>query len=176
MHTWTFVWITCFDQQYKPVFIDIDRAESPGELPSLLGSSESCMYDTTKSCIGNDWMQFGWMLAWILEPSTTGSYHERVFDDLPSQLKEDNLLRTLIVEGNLSYTFSPCRPVAEFSLAGKPSEEPPFFFSLRDASASIHRVLSKREQHSLSLNKMPAFTHGLSGGGEICRICRAGKE
>ena len=67
----------CFDQQYKPVFIDIDRAESRSVLPSLLGSSESCMYDTTKSCIGNDWMQFGWMLAWILEPSTTGSYHER---------------------------------------------------------------------------------------------------
>ena len=33
----------CFDQQYKPVFIDLDRAESCSVLPSLLGSSESCM-------------------------------------------------------------------------------------------------------------------------------------
>ena len=44
-----------------------------------------------------DWMQLGWMIAWILEPGE--NYHDRDFEGLSDNLKENTLLKTLIQEG-----------------------------------------------------------------------------
>ena len=47
-----------------------------------------------------DWMQLGWMLAWILEPGE--DYHDRDFEGLSDNMKENTRLKTLIQEGLVS--------------------------------------------------------------------------
>ena len=86
----------CFNVRCKPVLIDLERTERIGRsLPSHLGDSKSCMYDRNKT---NDWMQLGWMFAWVLHKSK--SYHDRKFMDLPLCFRSDQTLQFLILEGN----------------------------------------------------------------------------
>ena len=47
-----------------------------------------------------DWMQLGWLLAWILEPGE--DYPDRDFEGLSDNMKENTMLKTLIQEGLVS--------------------------------------------------------------------------
>ena len=98
----------CFNVNYKPVLIDLERAERiRNKFPPYLSESASCMYDRDKTIEENDWMQFGWMFAWVLHKS--GSYHDRKFRDLPAFVQEDQTLQLLILEGNPTPKPSLCR-------------------------------------------------------------------
>ena len=89
----------CFNLDRKPVLIDLERTERIGKsFPYHLGDSKSCMYDRNKTVVENDWMQLGWMFAWVLHKSE--SYHDRKFKDLPLCFQSDQILRFLILEGN----------------------------------------------------------------------------
>ena len=74
----------CFNKDYNPVFIDFDRSESTDVYVQRLVNS--CMVDELHLTHQNDWIQLGWVIAWVLHPY--GSYHDRVFDALPDTLKE----------------------------------------------------------------------------------------
>ena len=86
----------CFNQQFKPILIDLDRSEWLG---SIVGQSDyaSCMSRKEMSPEKTDWMQLGWMIAWILEPGE--DYHDRDFEGLSDNMKETAMLKTLIQEG-----------------------------------------------------------------------------
>lgn len=92
----------CFDANYKPVLIDLDRSLEVYEMPCDNYES-SCMYryrtDIAMSVQQVDWMQLGWLAAWVVHPDPTGSYHSRNFEDLPEDLKTDPFLSTLIERG-----------------------------------------------------------------------------
>ena len=97
----------CFNVN-KPVLIDLERAELiANSFPYYLDDSASCMYDEDKTIEENDWMQFGWMFAWVLHKS--GSYHDRKFRDLPAFVQEDQTLQLLILKGNPTPKPSLCR-------------------------------------------------------------------
>jgi len=92
----------CFDANYKPVLIDLDRSLEVYRMPCNKYES-SCMYryrtDIAMSVQQVDWMQLGWLAAWVVHPDPTGSYHSRKFEDLPEDLKTDPFLSTLIERG-----------------------------------------------------------------------------
>ena len=81
----------CFNVNYKPVLIDLERTEviTMG-FPPYLDDAASCMYDEHKTIEENDWMQLGWMFAWVLDKSR--SYHDRKFTDLPPSVQQDQTL------------------------------------------------------------------------------------
>ena len=89
----------CFNQQFKPILIDLDRSEGIG---TIVGQSDyaSCMSRKDMSPEKTDWMQLGWMIAWILEPGE--DYHDRDFEGLSDNMKENAMLKTLIQEGLVS--------------------------------------------------------------------------
>ena len=89
----------CFNQQLKPILIDLDCSEAIYKPVGINASSASCMLRSDMSPEKTDWMQLGWMIAWILEPGE--DYHERVFDGLSDNLKENTMLKTLIQEGRV---------------------------------------------------------------------------
>jgi len=61
----------CFNQQYEPVLIDLDRSRDITLRAILYG--KSCMYVTKMTPAQIDWMQLGWLAAWILH--CEGDYH-----------------------------------------------------------------------------------------------------
>ena len=86
-----------FTQQFKPILIDLDRSEGIGTERVCQSDYASCMSRSDKSPEKTDWMQLGWMLAWILEPGE--DYHDRDFEGLSDNMKENAMLKTLIQEG-----------------------------------------------------------------------------
>ena len=89
----------CFTQQFKPILIDLDRSEGLGTGRVRHSSSASCMNRKAMSPEKTDWMQLGWMIAWILEPGE--DYHDRDFEGLSDNMKENAMLKTLIQEGSV---------------------------------------------------------------------------
>ena len=89
----------CFNQQFKPILIDLDRSEGIG---TIVGQSDyaSCMSRKDMSPEKTDWMQLGWLIAWILEPGE--DYHDRDFEGLSDNMQENAILKTLIQEGLVS--------------------------------------------------------------------------
>ena len=87
----------CFNQQFKPILIDLDRSEGIGTERVFHSAYASCMSRKDMSPEKTDWMQLGWMLAWILEPGE--NYHDRDFEGLSDNMKENAMLKTLIQEG-----------------------------------------------------------------------------
>lgn len=75
----------CFDANFRPVLIDLDRCHSIEEVhPNYTSSMESCMYSLIhplKNGYQTDFFQLGWLVAWVLD-STTKNYHERSWQDL----------------------------------------------------------------------------------------------
>jgi len=61
----------CFNEQYEPVLIDLDRSRDITLRTILYG--KSCMYVTKMTPAQIDWMQLGWLAAWILH--CEGDYH-----------------------------------------------------------------------------------------------------
>ena len=90
----------CFNQQFKPILIDLDRSEGIGT--DIVDESDyaSCMSRSDLSPEKTDWMQLGWLIAWILEPGE--DYHDRDFEGLSDNMKENAMLKTLIQEGLVS--------------------------------------------------------------------------
>lgn len=109
----------CFNREFRPVFIDFDRSDRT-HCPIFV-HIDSCMIDMHKTTDENDWMQFGWMIIWILQPSA--NYHNRVFEDLPNSLKENETLQLLIQEGRLSCS----------------AENDEIFYDYQDTIASVLR-------------------------------------
>ena len=87
----------CFNQQFKPILIDLDRSEGIGTDRIYQSDYASCMSRSDMSPEKTDWLQLGWMIAWILEPGE--DYHDRDFEGLSDNMKENALLKTLIQEG-----------------------------------------------------------------------------
>lgn len=93
----------CFDEQLDAVLIDMDRTCSIERNSQLVGVINSCMYmiplgASDTFCM--DFMQLGWLLAWVLYPE--GDYHQRTWEDLPQCLREDQFLSDLINCGQYS--------------------------------------------------------------------------
>ena len=65
----------CFDEDYMPVFIDLDRCiESSGR--AYIGNG--CMYSMGRgSAIQTDWLQLGLMVCWVLDPELGQEEEER---------------------------------------------------------------------------------------------------
>ena len=47
-----------------------------------------------------DFMQLGWLLAWVLHPE--GAYHKRTWEDLPQSVRKDQFLSDLLNCGQYS--------------------------------------------------------------------------
>jgi len=115
----------CFDANYKPVLIDLDRSLEVYQMPCDKYES-SCMYryrtDIAMSVQQVDWMQLGWLAAWVVHPDPTGSYHSRNFEDLPEDLKTSilvNIDRERYVVNTKQYDKHCCIPtVICFLLVG----------------------------------------------------------
>ena len=90
----------CFNQQFKPLLSDLDRSEVLGTDLGEESAYASCMSRSDLSPEKTDWMQLGWMIAWILEPGE--DYHDRDFEGLSDNMKENAMLKTLIQEGLVS--------------------------------------------------------------------------
>lgn len=88
-----------FDDKLKAVLIDLDRCVLMGEILCFLNVA-SCMYRRPPHagkdfCL--DFMQLGWMLAWILCP--TGDYHNRVLENIPHYIRSDPFISDLLTQG-----------------------------------------------------------------------------
>ena len=92
----------CFNENFKPVLIDLDRAV-PAALKTLrFAFCESCMYDALLTGEQHDWLQLGWLVTWVLTFSEVlyrdEGYHTQSFEKLPEILQENDILRKLILE------------------------------------------------------------------------------
>ena len=92
----------CFNENFKPVLIDLDRAV-PAALKTLrFAYCESCMYDAVLTGEQHDWLQLGWLVTWVLTFSEVlyreEGYHTQAFEKLPEILQENDILRKLILE------------------------------------------------------------------------------
>ena len=85
----------CFNEQYEPVLIDLDRSIKITGFPIIYG--KSCMYVSKITPDQIDWIQVGWLAAWVLH--CEGDYHERKFQELPEAIREDQFISKLINEG-----------------------------------------------------------------------------
>lgn len=58
----------CFNEAFEAVLIDLERSDSVGTSSSFRyhGYYRSCMYNAQQSPEEHDWMQLGWLLAWVL--------------------------------------------------------------------------------------------------------------
>lgn len=92
----------CFNQHFEPVLIDLDRSTSI--FFPCLGRflfCESCMYPEDKSIEQIDWVQVGWLVAWVVNTCDGEGYHER--KELPESIPGKTILRVLIEEGKCMY-------------------------------------------------------------------------
>jgi hypothetical protein len=90
----------CFNDLYKPVFIDIDRATKL-DIRYANVSGMGCMYDDIDGDSATvDMVQLGWMVAWILaSPADASTYHTRKWDSQPNIVKNDKFVEKLIKKG-----------------------------------------------------------------------------
>ena len=93
----------CFNEQLDAVLIDVDRACRTNNVTRLVGVVDSCMYIVPRGardtfCL--DFMQLGWLLAWVLHPE--GAYHKRTWEDLPQSVRKDQFLSDLLNCGQYS--------------------------------------------------------------------------
>ena len=95
----TFVLMNSLDA----VLIDVDRACRTNNVTRHVGVVDSCMYIVPRGardtfCL--DFMQLGWLLAWVLHPE--GAYHKRTWEDLPQSVLKDQFLSDLLNCGQYS--------------------------------------------------------------------------
>ena len=90
----------CFDEDYMPVFIDLDRCRESSESRYI---AKGCMYSMRGSA-KTDWLQLGLLVCWVLEPGLgqeeeeEGNYHTRNCKKICESL-EDPFLKSLIGKG-----------------------------------------------------------------------------
>ena len=88
----------CFDEEYMPVFIDLDRCKKSSLKPY---AGEGCMYSMRGSASQTDWLQLGLVVCWVLDPRLgqgEGDYHTRDCKKICESL-EDPFLKSLIGKG-----------------------------------------------------------------------------
>ena len=85
----------CFDTSFNAFLIDVDRCTYID--CAFDGSAPSCMHPRNLPPSCTDYVQLGWLAAWVLNP--TGQYHERKWDDLPPFIKTDTFISSLIQKG-----------------------------------------------------------------------------
>ena len=87
----------CFESEFNAVLIDLDRSEECNIYPGISAEMEGCMYqkpelllqkDFTGKCL--DYIQSGWMVAWILDSSKTTEYNERVWEKHCRAIQNDS--------------------------------------------------------------------------------------
>ena len=61
----------CFNQSYRPIFIDLDRSESVHQKVLGYADSHSCMYVKGMAAGETDWIKLGWLIAWVLDENCT---------------------------------------------------------------------------------------------------------
>ena len=101
----------CFDDKLEAVLIDLDRCVPMGE-SSWFVNFASCMYQRPPHAGKDfcwDFMQLGWMLAWILCP--TGDYHSRVLEDIPHDIRSDPFISDLLTQGVYSQEKLSCSTI-----------------------------------------------------------------
>ena len=91
----------CFNELFDVVFIDVDRCSEIVGKPVRFTFCNSCMYNAARAPAEHDWMQLGWLVAWVLVGGK-GQYHGRKFTDLPGLMRKNQLLSVLICDGELS--------------------------------------------------------------------------
>ena len=90
----------CFNDQLDAVLIDLDRAcEGKTSLVTIIDSDQP-RGAGPGFCL--DFMQLGWLLAWVLHPQ--GNYHQRTWEDLPQSIRNDRFISDLINCGQYSGT------------------------------------------------------------------------
>ena len=85
----------CFDEYFQPTFIDFDRGDSIHATVGLdcfnLYRGSSCMYNLRNPLfdiakmqqdpsVSTDFMQLGWLAAWLIVDERKGNYHNRFWD------------------------------------------------------------------------------------------------
>ncbi len=129
----------CFNQHFQPCLIDFDRCTSVDKASGddyYFGrlSQLSCMYDITnppspdeilfQEGASTDFMQLGWMAAWLLE--NKGEYHNRRWDieekerenkmtrdPVPENVKKNKFIFELIVKKKFDSNLLTCLPKDE---------------------------------------------------------------
>ena len=89
----------CFSERYRPVLIDLDHVEGSTYTGMRFNGCDSCMYTGEASGQQHDWIQLGWLLAWALTGGVSGDYHRQTFESLPEDLRNNEILQRLIVDG-----------------------------------------------------------------------------
>ena len=97
----------CFNEDYEAVLIDIDSTCGIDRLHDyFINGVRSCMYNVkelqieTRNVTGKqtDYMQLGWMVTYILDPSA--DEHDRTFQSLKDDIKELKFVVNLIQKGS----------------------------------------------------------------------------
>ena len=86
----------CFDVRFQPVLIDLDR--SIPNVQHCTFSSDSCIYGNLTGG-KTDYVQLGWLAAWVAAPRASTDYHRRQLSVLPTGYQADPILRKLINDG-----------------------------------------------------------------------------
>ena len=91
----------CFNESFDAVLIDLDRCCMTSDPANIL---RGCMYNSHFSAVKHDYLQLGWLIAWVLSydparESHKSDYHKRCFEDLETQFRNDDFLKKLILEG-----------------------------------------------------------------------------
>lgn len=92
----------CFNDKYEAVIIDVDRCYDIEGLHPYFATLSSCMYENFREMgapIGQftDYMQLGWMVAWILDNSQ--DEHAREWEEQKTEIKENKFICALIKNG-----------------------------------------------------------------------------
>ena len=93
--------ITCFNDLYNPVLIDLDQS-LPTTRDNVPEFGISCMYPHSRREIKRpeqyDWVQLGWVMAWVI-CNELHDYHEMTYESLPESVQKSEALKTLIQKG-----------------------------------------------------------------------------
>ena len=87
----------CFSSTFEMILIDLDRCTRVN-FKSVF-THGSCMYISPTNFDGKqrDFMQLGWMVAWVLE--ATDWYHDRRLETLSQTLREEKFVMKLLTRG-----------------------------------------------------------------------------
>lgn len=91
----------CFDANFYPVLIDLDRARRF----IVFGASDvyphSCMYCITLDAVQHDWRQLGIIILWVLTRDQQPSYHQQTLL-VDHSIVSHPFLTSLINKGKIS--------------------------------------------------------------------------
>ena len=102
----------CFDNEFNAVLIDVDRSEECNVYPGISSEMEGCMYQKPELLLQKDftgerldYIQLGWMVAWILDSSKITDYNERVWEKQCRAIQNDHFLNELVNKGTYNQSY-----------------------------------------------------------------------